>query len=82
MRRLACATPSHFPAKADLAEQRGALRNRAITQARGHGGDDAKIHRRLVDAHATGDVHEDIVGDQVEPGALLRGQRGAARGRF
>ena len=62
---------AHFPAEADLAEHRRALRNRPIAQARRHRGDDAEIDGRLVDAHAAGNVHEHIVGDQVQAGALL-----------
>ena len=57
--------------QADLAEHRGRRRNHAIAHARRDRGEDAEVGRRLVDRHPAGDVHEHIVADQVEAGALF-----------
>ena len=61
----------YFPAKTDLAEHRGALRNRAVSQTRGDGRDDPEVDRRFVDGHPARDIDEYVIGGEVEARSLV-----------
>ena len=61
----------HLAGQPDLAKHDDVGRNRPVAQARRDGRDDGEVGRRLFDAHPAGDVHEDVVGRQVEAGALV-----------
>ena len=62
---------AHLAGQADLAEDCRRRPDRPVPDARGHRGDDREVRRRLVDGHAASDVHEDVLGDEVEAGTLL-----------
>ena len=70
-RSAACVDAPDFSRQPDLAEDRGGRLDRPVADARRHGAENREIRGRLVDGHAAGHVHEHVLGNEVQAGALL-----------
>ena len=55
----------------DLAGETGAAVDGEVDAGGEHGADDGQVDGRIADAQSAGDVEEDVLLDQLEPGALL-----------
>ena len=71
MRSPACGTPRISPPSPTSPKTAVAVDQRPVANAGGDGRDDRQIGGRLFDVHPARDVDEDIVGHEVQPGALL-----------
>ena len=59
-------------AQAHLAGEAHVRRDGEVEVGREHGADDRQVHRRVADAQPAGHVEEDVLGAEVEAGALLQ----------
>src|SRR6185503_19798539 len=64
--------PTHLAGQTDFAEHGGRRGDWTVAYAGGDGGKDAKVRGRLVDGHPARDIHEHIVADEIQSGALLQ----------
>src|SRR5688500_16897454 len=61
----------YFSAKSHLAQYDGAMIDGTLTETRGDRGHNPQVNRRLIDLHATDDIHIHILSGQMQTQAFL-----------